>query len=148
MRKAVRTIWHWHGCRSIVSGYCAAWGFISASAVLSSVLIGCQEDDSFMTGSGEAFQFAAGPAVQRFVGPTSGVMGVAYSPDGKLLAQGGMDKTVIIWDATDGKLILTLRGHEGTVFCVAFSRAVRSVGAVTISDVKQAWRSNFRYEAA
>jgi hypothetical protein len=45
-------------------------------------------------------------------------------------------------------LYATLNAVGGRVFCIAFSRRVRSVGAVAISDVKQAWRSNFRYETA
>ena len=42
----------------------------------------------------------------------------------------------------------TLAAIKGRVFCMALSRRVRSNGIVTISDVKQAWRSNFKYEMA
>ena len=42
----------------------------------------------------------------------------------------------------------TLNAVGGRVFCIALSRPVRSEGVVTVSDVKQAWRSNFRYETA
>jgi hypothetical protein len=40
----------------------------------------------------------------------------------------------------------TLHAVKGRVFCMALNRAVRSEGSVTVSDVKQAWRSNFHYE--
>ena len=40
----------------------------------------------------------------------------------------------------------TLTAIKGRVFCMALSRPVRSNGTVTVSNVKQAWRSNFRYE--
>jgi WD40 repeat protein len=45
---------------------------------------------------------------------------VAYSPDGTMLASGGRDKTVKIWDAESGRLIRTLHGHVDTVLSVAF----------------------------
>ncbi len=42
----------------------------------------------------------------------------------------------------------TLSAVKGRVFCMALSRRARSNGTVTVSDVKQAWRSNFHYEKA
>lgn len=40
----------------------------------------------------------------------------------------------------------TLNAISGRVFCMALSRSVRTEGNVTVTDVKEAWRSNFRYE--
>lgn len=50
-----------------------------------------------------------------------GVKAVAYSPDGELLASGGHDDRVRIWDARTGALKTTLIGHTDHVFRVAFS---------------------------
>jgi WD40 repeat protein len=49
------------------------------------------------------------------------VWGVAASPDGRWIATAGHDTTVKVWDANTGKLIHTLVGHSGLVWCVAFS---------------------------
>ncbi len=49
------------------------------------------------------------------------VHGVAFSPDGKLIATGSLDQSLKIWDAVSGKELLTLRGHTGEVLDVAFS---------------------------
>jgi WD40 repeat protein len=63
-------------------------------------------------------------------GVLRGVNGVAFSPDGKLLAaavgnylpaKGGVNGEVRVWDATTGQLVCNLRGHSACVFGVAFS---------------------------
>ena len=52
---------------------------------------------------------------------TDTVRGVAFSPDGRLLASASEDKTVKVWDATTGELLHDLSGHERRVIAVAFS---------------------------
>jgi WD40 repeat protein len=46
---------------------------------------------------------------------------VAFSPDGRLLAAGGYDYTVRLWDVESGEQIAVLPGHGDTVDAVAFS---------------------------
>jgi WD40 repeat protein len=49
------------------------------------------------------------------------VWSVAFSPDGKMLASGSEDNTIILWDIATGQPIALLDGHTGRVWSVAFS---------------------------
>jgi WD40 repeat protein len=52
---------------------------------------------------------------------TQWVESVCFSPDGKRLASGSQDRTVVVWNAETGAVIATLDGHQESVWCVAFS---------------------------
>ncbi|PSC74984.1 WD repeat-containing 61 [Micractinium conductrix] len=49
------------------------------------------------------------------------VLSVAYSPDGRRIAAGGMDGTVAVFDAPTGKLLHTLDGHFKPVRDLTFT---------------------------
>ena len=54
-------------------------------------------------------------------GHTEDVQSVSFSRDGKLMASGSNDKTVIVWNTDTWKQVSTFEGHERDVQAVAFS---------------------------
>src|SRR5262249_51921688 len=61
------------------------------------------------------------------------VLSVNFSPDGRVLASGGLDGTVRLWDMATSKEMKVLRGHTNMVADVAFrgdGRLLASAGGV------------------
>ncbi|KIM27453.1 hypothetical protein M408DRAFT_24399 [Serendipita vermifera MAFF 305830] len=77
---------------------------------------------------GETLRVASGglsdwPALQlEFIGHTSEVNCVAFSPDGKRIVSGSNDETIRVWDAETGVVVAgPLQGHRKSINSVAFS---------------------------
>ena len=49
------------------------------------------------------------------------VKAIVWSPDGRLLASGGNEKTIHLWDITSGKLLSRYEGHNGSVHAIVWS---------------------------
>lgn len=61
------------------------------------------------------------------IGHTQGVKAIAFSPNGKLIASGGFDDKVKVWDVQTGREIRSFSGHTNDVNSVLFSADSKSV---------------------
>jgi WD40 repeat protein len=65
---------------------------------------------------------------------TSGLRALAFSPDGKVLASGGLDRNIFLWDTETWQVRGPLEGHSGEVADLAFSPDGRRLASVTSAD--------------
>ena len=63
-----------------------------------------------------------------------GVTSICYSPDGKLIATAGDDRTVRVWDATSWRERLVLKGHRTSVNCISFSPDGSRIASASMFD--------------
>lgn len=70
------------------------------------------------------------------------------SPDGRLLAGGGRDGGVRLWDTTTGRTLRTFRGHRGEVESVVFLDDGRHLLSAGRDGTARRWRLPEPYTAA
>ncbi len=63
-----------------------------------------------------------GKLINTLRGHNGPILCLASSVDGKSIATGGADNTIILWDVEMGRQRLSLSGHSGAVLAIAFSQ--------------------------
>ncbi len=84
---------------------------------------------------------AGGYEPRRLAGATGGVPGVAFSPDGTLVAAGGEDRAIRLWNSSTGQPRGTVvDAHEGRVTSLAFSPDGRFIASSGHDKTVRLWR--------
>ena len=74
---------------------------------------------------------ATGKEIRAFNGHANWVGCVALTPDGRMLASGGSDRTLRLWEVASGKERGRIVGHEASVFSLDFSPDGRLLAAAS-----------------
>ena len=67
------------------------------------------------------------------------VAGVAFSPDGRVVATGSVDGTTKLWDAATGRELRSLTGHSAQVDSVSFSPDGRTLATGSRDGTARLW---------
>jgi WD40 repeat protein/transcriptional regulator with XRE-family HTH domain len=80
-------------------------------------------------------------------GGSSRVEAIAFSPDGRWLATGGLDRQVKIWDAATGREALTLSGHTRDINRLVFSADGTRLATASPDGTAKVWDVTPSHEA-
>jgi WD40 repeat protein len=64
----------------------------------------------------------------------------ALSPDGSILATGGYDRVVMLWDMKTGDLLRTLQGHNGAIYDLDFDATGKVLASASADETIKVWR--------
>src|SRR6266508_5963828 len=88
-------------------------------------------------GGARLFDRAQGLRVRRLL-PSSDLSTATFSGDGRLVAAGGRDRSIHVWDAQSGALLYTLP-HDGAVLSLAFSPNGRFLASGSSDGTARLW---------
>ncbi|MBK8806559.1 MAG: caspase family protein [Bacteroidales bacterium] len=72
-----------------------------------------------LTANAQSTTYPVEAVIQR--GHTKFVSNLAFSPDGKILASGANDHSIILWNMTNGKQLRTISTHTAKIHSLSFS---------------------------
>lgn len=111
---------------------------IRAAADGSRLIVGSGGVGAF--GEVVVLETATGEILQRLKGHTDAVYCASMSRDGRYIASGSYDKTVILWDVSSGEPLHQLRGHNGPIYDLDFSPDSQALVTASGDQTVKLWR--------
>jgi hypothetical protein len=70
---------------------------------------------------------------------SDGLLCLAFSPDGRTIASGSKDHSIVVFDVATGKLLATLTGHTKPVYSVAYSPDGKTLASSAEDHLIKLW---------
>ncbi len=84
----------------------------------------------------------SGQVQQRMQGHSDAVYCASASADGKWIASGSYDKSIIVWERASGKLVRTLHGHNGAIYDLDFDATSSLIATASADQTVKLWSIN------
>jgi WD40 repeat protein len=78
--------------------------------------------------------------VVRLAGHSDAVYALALSPDGRLLASGGYDRKIILWDVAAGSEVARFAGHQAAIYDVDFHPSGTALASASADNTVKLWQ--------
>lgn len=69
----------------------------------------------------QMYDVTSGRRIRQFKGNRKDMSRFAFSPNGRMVASAGSDRTIHVWNVDSGEIIKVLRGHTDNIIGVSFS---------------------------
>ena len=107
---------------------------------------GPHREDNF--GWAGVWEIASGNLIAEMKDMPDAVLGIAISPNGKLVATAGRDKVARLWEAETGNLVSTLAGHRSALEWIDFSPDGKMLASGSYDHTAKLWSVDSGQEVA
>lgn len=85
-----------------------------------------------------------GTPIREFVGHTTRVTSLAFSPDGQRIVTGSEDATARVWDVATGNQLRQFAGHTSSIWSVTFSADGQYVVTGSLDRTIRLWEADLK----